>query len=186
MTSSRTGRSSWRRRPDHCRRLCLAHQPPPRDRRKCRWRAAMRMAGTNRGGARPTKRDGTPCGRLAMTRYGLSVCGAHDRYAAAVSGGAIRLYPAERSCSSPTMRRPCPSWAARQGFQLHALDYDLRRSPMRSDVWARLSRGFVSDDDLTGKLASDHRRQPCIRLKRDARGRLVPPWCSRDAGSRLR
>ena len=21
------------------------------------------------------KRDGTPCGRLAMTRYGLSVCG---------------------------------------------------------------------------------------------------------------
>jgi hypothetical protein len=29
------------------------------------------------------KRDGTPCGRLAMTKYGLAVCGAHGGYAAA-------------------------------------------------------------------------------------------------------
>jgi hypothetical protein len=26
-------------------------------------------------GGKPTKRNGSPCGRLAMTRYGVSVCG---------------------------------------------------------------------------------------------------------------
>ena len=52
----------------------------------------MRMAGfkkgwTNRRRCKATKRDGTPCGRLAMTRYGLSVCGAHGRYAPAARMG---------------------------------------------------------------------------------------------------
>ena len=32
---------------------------------------------TNRKRCKAKKRDGTPCGQLAMTRYGLSVCGAH-------------------------------------------------------------------------------------------------------------
>src|SRR6476646_6959253 len=40
--------------------------------------AAMRMTAfekgwTNRRRCKATKRDGTPCGRLAMTRYGVSV-----------------------------------------------------------------------------------------------------------------
>ena len=61
------------------------------------WRAAMAMAAfrpgwTNRTRCRATKRDGTPCGRLAMTRYGLSVCGAHGGYAAAsVAEAAVTL-----------------------------------------------------------------------------------------------
>ena len=37
---------------------------------------------TNRIRCAATKRDGTPCGMLAMTRYGLWVCGAHGSYAA--------------------------------------------------------------------------------------------------------
>lgn len=36
------------------------------------------------------KRDGTPHGRLAMARYGLSVCCAHGGYAAAVRIGLRR------------------------------------------------------------------------------------------------
>ncbi len=52
------------------------------------WRAAMARAAfkkglTNRKRCKAAKRDGTPCGRLAMTKYGLSVCGAHGGYAAA-------------------------------------------------------------------------------------------------------
>ena len=51
------------------------------------WRAAMAQAAfkkgrTNRKRCKATKRDGTPCGMLAMTRYGLEVCGAHGGYAA--------------------------------------------------------------------------------------------------------
>ena len=48
----------------------------------------------------------------------------------------------------------CRAWAARQGFQLDLLDRDL---PAFSDacrwIWARMSRGLISDDDLTAKLA---------------------------------
>jgi hypothetical protein len=48
----------------------------------------------------------------------------------------------------------CRAWAARQGFQLDLLDRDL---PALSDacrwIWARMSRGLISDDDLTAKLA---------------------------------
>jgi hypothetical protein len=51
------------------------------------WRLAMLKAQfskgrTNRRRCIATKRDGTPCGMLAMTRYGLWVCGAHGGYAA--------------------------------------------------------------------------------------------------------
>ena len=51
------------------------------------WRLAMLKAQFNKGQTNrrrciATKRDGTPCGMLAMTRYGLSVCGAHGGYAA--------------------------------------------------------------------------------------------------------
>ena len=51
------------------------------------WRAAMVKAAikkgrTNRKRCAAAKRDGARCGMLAMTRYGLSVCGAHGGYAA--------------------------------------------------------------------------------------------------------
>jgi hypothetical protein len=51
------------------------------------WRAAMAMnqfkkGRTNRLRCTATKRDGTPYGMLAMTRYRLRVCGAHGGYAA--------------------------------------------------------------------------------------------------------
>jgi hypothetical protein len=51
------------------------------------WRAAMAQAAfkkgrINRKRCKAMKRDGTPCGMLAMTRYGLEVCGAHGGYAA--------------------------------------------------------------------------------------------------------
>ena len=46
------------------------------------WRLAMLKAQfskgrTNRRRCIAAKRDGTPCGMLAMTRHGLLVCGAH-------------------------------------------------------------------------------------------------------------
>jgi hypothetical protein len=48
----------------------------------------------------------------------------------------------------------CRAWAAKQGFQLHVLDYEL---PAIADairwVWVRLLRGFVSDEELVAKLA---------------------------------
>ena len=59
------------------------------------WRAAMRMAGfkpgwTKRERCRALKHDGMPCRRLAMTAYGLKVCGCHDGYAAAARMGLRR------------------------------------------------------------------------------------------------
>ena len=52
------------------------------------WKLAMMEAGfkkgwTNRSRCKAIKRNGQSCGRLAMTRYGLKVCGAHGGYAAA-------------------------------------------------------------------------------------------------------
>jgi hypothetical protein len=44
--------------------------------------AAFKKGRTNRKRCKAMKRDGTPCGMLAMTRYGLEVCGAHGGYAA--------------------------------------------------------------------------------------------------------
>jgi hypothetical protein len=47
----------------------------------------------------------------------------------------------------------CRAWAARQGFQLEALDRDF---PAFSDacrwIWARMSRGLISEDDVAAKL----------------------------------
>jgi hypothetical protein len=59
------------------------------------WRAAMAKAAfkpgwTNRKRCKAKKRNGEPCGRLAMTKYGLSVCGAHGGYAAATRMGLRR------------------------------------------------------------------------------------------------
>ena len=48
----------------------------------------------------------------------------------------------------------CRTWAAKQAFQLRVLDCEL---PAIADairwVWVRLSRGFVSDEELVAKLA---------------------------------
>ena len=79
---------------------------------------------------------------------------------------AIRTQPAARSLAARSARArqndhadladeaTCRAWAARQGFQLDVLDRDL---PAFSDacrwIWARMSRGLISDDDLTAKLA---------------------------------
>jgi hypothetical protein len=45
-------------------------------------RAAFKKGQTNRKRCKAMKRDGTPCGMLAMTQYGLEVCGAHGGCAA--------------------------------------------------------------------------------------------------------
>ena len=52
--------------------------------------ARFKPGWTNRRRCKATKRDGTPCGMLAMTRYGLAVCGAHGGYAAAARMGLRR------------------------------------------------------------------------------------------------
>ena len=61
-------------------------------------------------------------------------------------GRTIMLVPADEAT--------CRAWAARQGFQLDVLDRDF---PAFSDacrwIWARMSRGLISDDELTAKLA---------------------------------
>ena len=61
-------------------------------------------------------------------------------------GRTILLVPADEAA--------CQAWAARQGFQLGVLDRDF---PAFSDacrwIWARMSRGLISDDDLAVKLA---------------------------------
>ena len=56
------------------------------------WRASMAQAAfkkgwTNRIRCWATKRDGTPCRRLAMVSAGVLVCGCHGGYAAAVRKG---------------------------------------------------------------------------------------------------
>ena len=72
----------------------------------------------------------------------------------------------------------CRAWAARQGFQLDLLDRDL---PAFADacrwIWARMSRGLISDDDLTAKIArlrNGFGGEPCIRSFVMSDGRLVP------------
>ena len=48
----------------------------------------------------------------------------------------------------------CRAWAARQGFQLDLLDRDLPAFADRCRwIWARMSRGLISSDDLTAKIA---------------------------------
>lgn len=58
------------------------------------WRIAMMQSAfkpgrTNRLRCTANKRDGTPCGMLAMTRHGLRVCSAHGG-AAAVARMSVR------------------------------------------------------------------------------------------------
>ena len=61
-------------------------------------------------------------------------------------GRSIMLVPADESA--------CQAWAARQGFQLDVLGHDF---PAFSDacrwIWARMSRGLISDEDVAAKLA---------------------------------
>src|SRR5262245_36934444 len=67
-------------------RLTMAN-PHPISAGNIGWRLAMlknqfNKGRTNRIRCRATKRDGTPCGMLAMTRYKLLVCSAHGGEAA--------------------------------------------------------------------------------------------------------
>ena len=93
---------------------------------------------------------------------------------------AIRTQPAARPLAARSARArqhdhadtddeaTCRAWAARQGFQLDVLDRDL---PAFSDacrwIWARMSRGLISDDDLDRQACAaaqpDHGGKPCIR-----------------------
>jgi hypothetical protein len=54
---------------------------------------------------------------------------------------------------TPSNEASCRSWATRQGFQLDALDWEF---PAFSDacrwIWARMSRGLISDEELIAKL----------------------------------
>ena len=50
-------------------------------------KAGFKKGWTNRTRCKATKRNGQPCRRLAMMRYGLKVCGAHGGYAAAARMG---------------------------------------------------------------------------------------------------
>ena len=127
-------------------------------------------------------RLGEPCkaarmrGRSTCFRHSGSAAVKRDRLAAAhLSGDLDRIQRAEmrsnRNRMSVAWRRDprepgrtimlvpadeaaCQAWAARQGFQLGDLDRDF---PAFSDacrwIWARMSRGLISDDDLTAKLA---------------------------------
>jgi hypothetical protein len=52
--------------------------------------ACFRKGWTNCNRCKATKRNGQPCGRLAMAKYGLAVCGAHGGYAAAARMGLRR------------------------------------------------------------------------------------------------
>jgi hypothetical protein len=49
--------------------------------------AAFKPGWVNRTRCKATKRDGTPCRRLAMTKFGLAICGAHGGYAATARMG---------------------------------------------------------------------------------------------------
>jgi hypothetical protein len=54
----------------------------------------------------------------------------------------------------PSDEANCDAWTSRQGFRLELLDRDF---PAFSDalrwIWARMSRGLISEDDLILKLA---------------------------------
>jgi hypothetical protein len=151
-------------------------------------------------------RLGEPCkaarmrGRSTCFRHSGSAAAKRMRLAAAhLSGDLDRIERAEmrsarnrlRSLWRRDPREPgstimltssdeaaCQAWAARQGFQLGVLDRDF---PAFSDacrwIWARMSRGLISDDDLTAKLARLRNRlteEAVHSIIRDDRGRLVP------------
>ena len=106
-----------------------------------------------------------------------------------VSGAAIRASPAGRSCWSPPMRRPAEHGQRGKAFSSICSTATFRRSPMRCRwIWARMSRGLISDDDLTAKIARLRNRIAEASLHsiiRDDRGRLVPV-VGRNSGRRLR
>jgi len=127
-------------------------------------------------------RLGEPCkaarmrGRTTCFRHSGSAAAKRLRLAAAhLSGDVDRIQRAEmrsernrlRSLWRRDPRQPgrtiildpgdeatCRAWAARHGFQLDVLDRDF---PALSDacrwMWARMSRGFMSDEELATKLA---------------------------------
>jgi hypothetical protein len=125
-----------------------------------------------------TTRLGQPCKAARMR--GQSTCYRHGagkraRLAAAhLSGDLDRIQRAEMRTQRNRLRviwrhdpraprtimllpddeASCRSWAARQGFLLEVLDRDL---PALSDacrwIWARMSRGLISDDEMVAKLA---------------------------------
>ena len=96
------------------------------------------------GGRTPFRRPGPhPARRDAIERNRLRSLWRRDPRE---PGRTIMLVAADEAT--------CRAWAARQGVQLDVLDRDL---PAFSDacrwIWARMSRGLISDDDLTAKLA---------------------------------
>jgi|SRR3954467_11232950 hypothetical protein len=126
-------------------------------------------------------RSGEPCkaarmrGRSTCFRHSKSPRSKQTRLAAAyLSGNLDRIQRAEmrlernRLCViwrrdprvagrtiilTPDDEEHCRVWASQHGFQLTLLDQDL---PAFSDalrwLWARRSRGLVSDDDMSAKL----------------------------------
>ena len=127
-------------------------------------------------------RLGEPCkaarmrGRSTCFRHGGTPAVKRDRLATAqLSGDVDRIQRAETRAERNRLRvlwrrdprKPgrtimlvaddeatCRAWAAGQGFQLEFLD---RHLPAYSDacrwIWARMSRGLISNDDLIAKLA---------------------------------
>ena len=127
-------------------------------------------------------RLGKPCkaarmrGRPTCFRHGGTPAVKRDRLATAqLSGDVDRIQRAEMRAERNRLRvlwrrdprEPgrtivlvpadevaCQAWSARQGFQLDVLD---REIPAFSDacrwIWARMSRGLISEDELITKLA---------------------------------
>jgi len=126
-------------------------------------------------------RLGKPCkaarmrGRPTCFRHGGTPAVKRDRLATAqLSGDVDRIQRAEMRAERNRLRvlwrrdprEPgrtivlvpadevaCQAWSAQQGFQLDVLDREL---PALSDacrwIWARMSRGLISDDELITKV----------------------------------
>jgi hypothetical protein len=114
-------------------------------------------------------------GRSTCFRHGGTAAVKRDRLATAhLSGNVDRIQRAEMRSERNRLRvlwrrdprepgrtivlvaddeAACRAWAAQQGFQLDFLD---RNFPAFSDacrwIWARMSRGLISDDDSIAKL----------------------------------
>ena len=127
-------------------------------------------------------RLGEPCraarmrGRSTCFRHGGAPAVKRDRLAAAhLSGDLDRIQRAAMRSNRNRLRvlwrrdpreagsttklvagdeEACRAWASRHGFQIDVLDRDF---PAFSDacrwIWARMSRGLISDDEVTTKLA---------------------------------
>ena len=115
-------------------------------------------------------------GRSTCFRHSGAAAAKRDRLAAAhLSGDVARIeradMRAERNRLCALWRRDprepgrtivlvasdeaaCRAWASRHGFQIDVLD---REFPAFADacrwIWARMSRGLISDEDLSAKLA---------------------------------